>query len=233
MSIRMLAVACASVLGAGAAWAAELTDTAKVVSALPVYETVNEPTQECWGGYAPAPRPEPRSWSPGRYLGPVLGGVTGGLIGSQIGSGNGQVAATAVGAAIGAIAGDRVTNPDSRNNDYWGPIIGGTVGGLLGSQIGEGTGQLWAAGAGAMIGALAGDWVGNRRDIPTPAYVQAAAPVQNCRTFDNPRTVLKGYRVLYRYHGREAVTVLPYKPGPIIEVGVSAIPSGQAPATAR
>lgn len=76
---------------------------AKVLASVPVYETVNEPRQECWTetvGY------ETRR-APGNTGGAILGGIAGGLLGSTVGSGDGKVVAAAVGAATGAVIGDR------------------------------------------------------------------------------------------------------------------------------
>lgn len=92
----------------GSAWAADFTDTAEVISAVPIYDRVSEPRKECWveavdDGYYEPPRSESRS-----VAGPIIGGVVGGLLGSQVGRGNGSKAATAAGAIAGAIVGDRV-----------------------------------------------------------------------------------------------------------------------------
>jgi uncharacterized protein YcfJ len=78
---------------------------ARVVSSIPVYDTINEPKKECWietTGY------ETRSYRDGNNTGgAILGAIAGGLIGSTVGKGNGKVAAAAVGAATGAVIGDR------------------------------------------------------------------------------------------------------------------------------
>lgn len=92
----------------GSAWAADFTDTAEVISAVPIYDRVSEPRKECWvetvdDGYYESPRYGQRS-----VAGPIIGGVVGGLLGSQVGRGNGAKAATAAGAIAGAIVGDRV-----------------------------------------------------------------------------------------------------------------------------
>lgn len=97
-----------------AASAAEFIDTAEVIAANPIYETVNEPRRECRTEYisetVSAPRPERRS-----YLGTIIGGVAGGLLGAQIGDGNGRTAAAATGAVIGALVGDNMSN---NRNEY-------------------------------------------------------------------------------------------------------------------
>jgi uncharacterized protein YcfJ len=81
---------------------------ADVVSVTPIYESVNQPTQNCWtesqeSAQAVAPPHQQHS-----VVGAVIGGVVGGLIGSRFGEGNGRVAMAAVGAGVGAVAGDRV-----------------------------------------------------------------------------------------------------------------------------
>lgn len=213
-------IAAALVLTNIGAVAAELTDEAEVIAATPIYETVNQPERDCWTESATPQQPyEPRSRS---YVGATVGAVTGGVIGNQMGAGNGKTAATAAGAVIGAYAGDRVDNgPDQRS--YWGPIIGGVAGGLLGAQIGAGTGRDVAAAIGAVTGAVVGDRLANgsrqSRSASAPTYA-GSATVQRCRTVDNYRQVVSGYTVLYRYNGREAETVMRYRPGPTIKVAI-------------
>ena len=83
---------------------------ATVVSAVPIYETVNTPTQNCWTEYPQQVQAAPPQHD---YLGAIVGGVAGGLLGSRIGEGNGRVAGAAAGAGIGASGGDRLDNRDS------------------------------------------------------------------------------------------------------------------------
>ena len=83
----------------------EMTVRAPVVASVPVYDTLNEPRQECWTettGYETQTYRNPNS--PGSA---ILGAIAGGLIGSTVGKGDGRVAAAAVGAATGAVVGDR------------------------------------------------------------------------------------------------------------------------------
>ena len=80
------------------------TTRARVLSSVPVYETISEPRRECWTetvGY------ETRSTRDGNAGGAIIGAIAGGLIGSTVGKGDGRVAAAAVGAATGAVVGDR------------------------------------------------------------------------------------------------------------------------------
>lgn len=90
-------------------------DRAQVLSSTPIYESFNEPRQECWteqvsGYYERAPE---RS-----YSGAVIGGIVGGLLGSKVGGGSGRTAATIAGAATGAIVGDNVDNDGHRGTVY-------------------------------------------------------------------------------------------------------------------
>lgn len=190
------------------AWAADYVDTARVVSSTPIYERVSEPRQECWTETANSSAPE-RSMG-----GAVVGGVAGGVLGSQVGKGSGKTAATAAGAVVGTIAGDHTSNPDSGNRSPTGAIIGGVAGGLLGNQVGGGSGRNAATAAGAIVGAIVGDRMANPN---TPQSRQ----VQRCRQVEDYHEEISGYNVVYRYHGREITTRLPYKPGRTIQVGVS------------
>jgi uncharacterized protein YcfJ len=83
---------------------------ATVVSAVPINETVNTPTQNCWTDYPQQVQPAPQQHD---YLGAVVGGVAGGLLGSRFGEGNGRVVGAVAGAGVGAIVGDRLDNRDS------------------------------------------------------------------------------------------------------------------------
>lgn len=92
---------------AAPAFATDYTDSAPVVSSVPVYQTVNDPQQQCWT--ESVTRYEEYR-SPG---GAILGGITGGLLGSTVGRGNGRVASAAFGTAIGALVGDHIANRDN------------------------------------------------------------------------------------------------------------------------
>ncbi|MGC2165941.1 MAG: glycine zipper 2TM domain-containing protein [Gallionella sp.] len=92
----------------GSATAADLIDTATVISVMPIHERVIETTRECATATVPV--------APGHSVGgAVIGGVAGGLLGSQIGGGTGKKAATVAGVVAGAMAGDRIaTRNDPR-----------------------------------------------------------------------------------------------------------------------
>lgn len=97
-----------------------------------------------------------------------------------------------------------------------GAIVGAIAGGLIGSTVGKGNGKVAAAAVGAATGAVVGDrWNGG--------VVTESRPVQveRCRIQDNPRQVLSGYDVRYRFNGREFTTRLPYDPGRYLTLNVS------------
>jgi surface antigen len=56
-----------------------------------------------------------------------------------------------------------------------GTLGGAIAGGLAGSQIGGGTGQLWATGAGVLLGALVGNNIGRSLDRADQAYLAQAS----------------------------------------------------------
>ena len=197
----------------GSAFAADFTDTARVISSTPIYERISEPKRECW---TETVQVAPKERSIG---GAIVGGAAGGLLGSQVGGGSGNTAATGAGAVAGAVVGDRVANPDS-NRSATGSIVGGVAGGLLGSQVGGGSGKKAATAAGAIAGVIIGDRVANP-DQPR------SEQVERCREVQTSREVIKGYNVTYRYNGRDVTTTLPYQPGSTIQVGVSVIEDQQ------
>ncbi|MBI4290795.1 MAG: glycine zipper 2TM domain-containing protein [Betaproteobacteria bacterium] len=149
-----------------------------------------------------------------------MGGAAGALLGSQVGRGRGRDAAAATGAVVGAVAGDRVANPNSPNSTT-GTVIGGVAGAILGNQVGSGAGRTAATAAGAIAGAMVGDRVASHG-----APSSQPAQIQRCRTIETTRDVFKGYRVTYRYSGRDIVTTLPYDPGPTVKINVGVIGSG-------
>lgn len=200
----------------GEVYAADFTDTARVVSSSPIYERVAEPRRECW---TETVQVAPKERSIG---GAVVGGVAGGLLGSQVGGGSGNTAATGAGAVAGAVIGDRVANPDS-NRSATGGIVGGVAGALLGSQVGGGSGNKAATAVGGIAGVVIGDRVAN----PDQPHSEQ---VQRCRDVSDSREVIKGYNVTYRYNGQDITTTLPYQPGSTVRVAVSIV---QDPADRR
>lgn len=87
---------------AGADWNRGYVDSAKVVSATPIYETVeiNRPVEQCYDERVEHRRPGYRS-----HTGTLVGGIVGGVLGNQIGHGRGRTAATVAGTLLGASVG--------------------------------------------------------------------------------------------------------------------------------
>lgn len=107
-----------SLLGAAnLVWAdpADFTDRAEVISALPIYQEVNTPQQQCWTETVSDNNANVSDQH--HYGGALLGGVVGGLLGNTVGQGNGRIAAAAVGAVTGAVVGDRMDNSTGNNNN--------------------------------------------------------------------------------------------------------------------
>ncbi len=82
-------------------------DTAKVISATPIYETIeiNRPVERCYnervvhqrrGHHSPA--------------GTLVGGIAGGVLGNQIGHGRGKTVATVVGTLLGGSVGHQLSH---------------------------------------------------------------------------------------------------------------------------
>ncbi|MBU1690288.1 MAG: glycine zipper 2TM domain-containing protein [Gammaproteobacteria bacterium] len=110
--------------------------------------------------------------------------------------------------------------PVIQEKSYGGAVIGGLAGALLGSQVGQGNGRTAAAAVGAATGALVGDRMGN------PAQADVPRQVQRCREIETSRQELSGYNVVYRFHGRDITTTLPYDPGSYVRLGVNVLGAG-------
>jgi uncharacterized protein YcfJ len=82
-------------------------DTAEVVQAEPLYQTVQvaRPVSECWT----EERLTHDHHDHGGYLGPVAGGIIGGVIGNELGRGRGKAPLAVAGALIGASLGHRAS----------------------------------------------------------------------------------------------------------------------------
>ena len=95
----------------------EFMDTARVIRADPLYETVEVavPVRECWtesvtrGGRGQ-----------GSYTAPIAGGIVGGLLGNRLGRGHrsGRTALTVAGTLLGASIGN-----DIRAKSYRRPVV--------------------------------------------------------------------------------------------------------------
>lgn len=75
-----------------------------------------------------------------------------------------------------------------------GGVTGAVAGGLAGSQIGDGSGRLWATGAGVLLGALIGSEIGSSLDKADRAYASQAnsrahtAPIGESISWNNPES---------------------------------------------
>lgn len=75
-----------------------------------------------------------------------------------------------------------------------GGVSGAVVGGLLGSKVGGGSGQLWATGAGVLLGALIGSEIGKSLDQADKMYLAQAnqsahsAPIGETVSWSNPES---------------------------------------------
>jgi uncharacterized protein YcfJ len=127
-----------------------------------------------------------------------------------------------------------VTTPQEvcRNEEVWHPaparrsrtplVAGGILGGIVGNQFGGGRGQDLMTAAGALLGLSIGSDVANRNN-PGGGYksVQEICDIEQVR-HDEER--IDGYRVTYRYAGREFVTHTQTEPGRTIRVRVAVEP---------
>lgn len=90
------------------AQAVDFEDTARVISATPQVEQINQPRQECRTDYVTVQQQaQPQQKN---YGGAIIGGIAGGLLGNQVGKGTGRTVATAGGAVAGALVGDHLAN---------------------------------------------------------------------------------------------------------------------------
>ena len=112
------------------------------------------------------------------------------------------------------------SGPTRQEKSYGGAVIGGLAGALLGSQVGQGNGRTAAAAVGAATGALVGD----RMDNSAQEY--APRQVQRCRQIESSRQEVSAYNVVYRFHGRNIATTLPYNPGSYVRLGDSVLGAG-------
>lgn len=87
--------------------AAELNDTAEVVSSRPIMVQINDTRQEC---YDEQVRDTSQGQQGQSYVGPVIGGIAGALLGNEVGGGHGRTAAIAAGAIVGTLVGHNLSN---------------------------------------------------------------------------------------------------------------------------
>jgi uncharacterized protein YcfJ len=111
-----------------------------------------------------------------------------------------------------------------------GTILGGLIGAVIGHQFGDGRER----GVGTVAGALIGSAIGHeaamqRRGEEEYGYTPPRAESgERCETrySEQIEQRIEGYRVGYRYNGRDYQTVLPYDPGERLRVRVAVRPEG-------
>lgn len=88
-------------------------DTASVIKAKPIYETVqvNQPEERCWNERVHYRGGGGRSDS---YTPSITGAIVGGVVGNRFGSGSGKDAMTVAGALLGASIGNDLGKKPSR-----------------------------------------------------------------------------------------------------------------------
>jgi uncharacterized protein YcfJ len=116
---------------------------------------------------------------------------------------------------------ERVAQGNPGQGGYAGTVVGGILGGVLGNRLTRGRGRTPATVAGTLIGAAIGQGVSAASRRPP-----AMASVRRCRTMNRyePRQLLIGYRVDYRYEGQTFTTRTRGNPGRFIRVRVDVDP---------
>lgn len=108
----------------------------------------------------------------------------------------------------------------SRGSDSYTPMIaGGILGGIIGNQFGNRSGKDFMTIAGTVLGGS----IGNdhaKRGHAHPVSERVCDEVVSYREEE----VVDGYRVTYRYHGKEYFTTMDYDPGERIRVRASVVP---------
>jgi len=108
-------------------------------------------------------------------------------------------------------------------------ILGGLIGAVVGHQFGQGRGRDAGTVAGAVVGAAVGHDAAQRRAVRDDADADLPPRTREqevCRTRYEERIdrEVDGYRVTYRYNGRNYCTQMPYEPGDRIRVRVTVDP---------
>ncbi len=117
------------------------------------------------------------------------------------------------------------------HRSYTPEIVGAVIGGAVGRKVGRGRGQDVATVLGAVLGGSIGRDVnhrnrqGHRRGHAT-RYETRYEDVETCNTVDNYHTEdrVVGYKVQYRYDGKQYWTQTQRDPGDRIKVRVSVEP---------
>jgi uncharacterized protein YcfJ len=103
-------------------------------------------------------------------------------------------------------------------------ITGAVIGGVIGNQFGKGGGRDALTIAGTLLGGAIGHDIGERRAGPGYETME-----RRCRTVDrfSERDEVVGYRVKYRYNGKNHWTRSDRHPGKYIRVKVKVRPEGR------
>jgi uncharacterized protein YcfJ len=112
-----------------------------------------------------------------------------------------------------------------RHRSYTPTVLGGVLGGVVGNQFGRGRGNTAMTVAGALLGASIGRDAAMDRDQYRPATT-AYSTERRCeveRVYHEEERV-EGYRVTYRFRGRDYVTRTDTDPGNRIRVRVEVDP---------
>jgi uncharacterized protein YcfJ len=110
---------------------------------------------------------------------------------------------------------------DSHTPPGAGLVAGTLIGGVLGNQIGRGSGRRAATAFGAIVGAAIGHDA-DRRSWHRPGRV-VEERCTTYRDYDEQEHVV-GYRVTYRYRGRQFTKRMSYDPGRWVKVDVEVDP---------
>lgn len=103
-----------------------------------------------------------------------------------------------------------------------GALLGAIAGAGVGNTIGSGSGHVAAIGLGTVLGAVIGS------NVEGPRQQQAVVP--NCTTETTYENRTVAWNVEYEYAGRRYTTQMPHDPGRTIQLRVTPVSSGAAPA---
>ena len=114
-----------------------------------------------------------------------------------------------------------------RHSSFTPTVLGGLLGGVVGNQFGGGRGKSALTVAGALLGASFGRDAGNRRHRPARSTRMTGYTTERrCEVEQvvHEEERIDGYRVGYRFHGRDYETRTDTYPGDRIRVRVEVDP---------
>lgn len=112
-----------------------------------------------------------------------------------------------------------------RTQSYGPALLGGVVGGVLGNQFGDGRERRIMTVAGALLGASVGHGVSKRHHQPSGRTYSTTERYCDIQNTVHEEERIDGYRVTYRYRGREFVTRTVDHPGRTLRVKVQVEPA--------